>query len=102
VSFQKNVSGKSQKIRNSAKGRDCTVRIPGICNHNPETVVLAHMNGGGAGMKVPDWEACYACSNCHDAIDRRLRTNMDYTFYHYQACQETRQILFNEGYLKIA
>ena len=29
-------------LRKLAKGRDCQVRLPGICNGNPETVVLAH------------------------------------------------------------
>ncbi|MBC7213069.1 MAG: DUF1364 family protein, partial [Pseudomonas sp.] len=27
----------SKKVRESARGQDCTVRIPGICNFNPET-----------------------------------------------------------------
>ena len=28
--------------RKEAKGRECMVRLPGICNFNPETTVLAH------------------------------------------------------------
>ena len=30
-------------LRKEAKGRGCMVRIPGVCNHNSETVVLAHV-----------------------------------------------------------
>lgn len=29
-------------LRKEARGRDCQVRLPGICNFNPETTVLAH------------------------------------------------------------
>ena len=29
-------------LRKAAKGQMCQIRIPGYCNHNPETSVLAH------------------------------------------------------------
>jgi hypothetical protein len=62
------------KLRNSARGQQCLVRLPGHCNGNPETVVLAHLRVaglGGTGMKPPDWAGAFACSGCHDAIDGR-------------------------------
>lgn len=31
----------------AARSRACTVRIPGVCNHNPETSVLAHYRLAG-------------------------------------------------------
>ena len=68
---------KTSKIRQSAKQEQCTVRIPGICNHNPATTVLAHvaLKGlSGIGMKPSDIHACYACSSCHDVIDGRVQT----------------------------
>lgn len=34
-------------LRKEAKGRECQVRIVGVCNGNPETVVLAHYRMGG-------------------------------------------------------
>jgi Protein of unknown function (DUF1364) len=61
-------------LREFAKGKDCLVRIPGVCNFDPETTVLAHIRRGGiAGMsqKPTDLCAVFACSHCHDAIDRR-------------------------------
>ena len=61
-------------LRRNARGKDCTVRAPGICNHNPETTVLAHLRMfGWAGMaqKPPDFLGVFACSACHDALDRR-------------------------------
>ena len=76
------------KISESARGEMCLVRIPGICNHNRETVVLAHQNGSGMGLKEADCEAAYACSDCHDAVDHRVRTK--YARYELQ-------MMFDEG-----
>lgn len=65
-------------LRKLARGQDCQVRIPGICNFNPETVVLAHfrMPGTcGVGMKPHDYQAAICCSACHDALDQRTPTH---------------------------
>ena len=64
------------KIRKSAKGEECQVRLAGICNFNPETTVLAHLGGGGMGTKMPDLFGAYCCSSCHDVIDGRVKTEM--------------------------
>ena len=62
------------KIRKSAKGEACTLRIPGVCNGNPETVVLCHAPyPGRGGMRNHDWWAAYGCSDCHDYIDARTK-----------------------------
>lgn len=62
-------------IRKAARGQDCTLRIPGVCNYNPETTVLCHSpylsSGRGMGLKAPDEDACFGCSACHDRLDRR-------------------------------
>jgi hypothetical protein len=61
-------------FRKLARGMPCQVRLPGVCNGNPETTVLAHyrmIHLSGLGMKSPDWCAAWSCSACHDAIDRR-------------------------------
>ncbi|OBX05744.1 phage protein [Gallibacterium genomosp. 3] len=91
-------------LRKEAKGRECQVRLPGICNHNPETVVLAHfrMAGiNGVGMKPDDMFGAWACSSCHDEIDRRTR-KMDYEFVrlaHAEGVIRTQAILKSEGKL---
>jgi hypothetical protein len=61
------------KIRASAKGETCTFNLPGICNFNPETVVLCHAPhpDKGMGIKSPDTWAAYGCSSCHDVMDGR-------------------------------
>lgn len=62
-------------IRKAARGQDCTLRIPGACNWNPETTVLCHSNeladGKGMGLKAPDTAAAFGCSACHDVLDGR-------------------------------
>lgn len=67
-------------LRRAARGEPCYVRLESICNGNPETSVLAHVRLigiSGIGIKAPDLLACPACSNCHDAIDRRRYMNLD-------------------------
>jgi hypothetical protein len=63
-------------LRKLAKGRECQVRIPLVCNHDDSTVVLAHFRRGGVagtGQKPPDLCGAWACSACHDEIDGRTR-----------------------------
>lgn len=66
---------KSTPARRAARGRDCTLMIPGICNRDPATTVLCHSNrlehGKGMGLKSPDAKACFGCSDCHDVLDGR-------------------------------
>lgn len=59
------------KITNSARGELCTLRIPGVCNFDTATTVFAH-TGSGTAKRLTD-KGCYACSDCHDAIDFRTR-----------------------------
>ena len=56
------------------------IRLEGICNHNPETTVLAHirMPGiSGMGLKADDLLGAWAGSSCHAAVDRRSTTDLD-------------------------
>lgn len=62
------------KIRKSAKGQDCQLLIPGVCNYNPETTVCAHIRVKGLcgmGQKPSDLLSLRACSACHDVMDGR-------------------------------
>lgn len=59
-------------LRKLARGKDCMLRLPGICNRNSETVVLCHIKRGWCGsMKPPDIIAVWGCHACHDVVDRR-------------------------------
>jgi hypothetical protein len=93
------------KLTRAARGRECQVRLPGICNGNPETVVLAHyrMVGiSGTGMKPHDLLGAWACSACHDEIDRRTRSIPveDARRYHLEGMVRTLNTLIAEGAVK--
>lgn len=92
-------------LRKEAKGRECQVRIPGICNGNRETVVLARLNnkplfGVGVSQKVPDIFGAWACSACHDAVDSRNFGICDFDVVKvafYEGVFRTQNILLGEG-----
>ena len=92
-------------LRKEAKGRGCMVRIPGVCTHNSETVVLAHVRltgVSGMGMKSPDILGAWACSSCHDAIDRRAHTDLERDYVrlmHLEGMARTLAQLEKEGLL---
>ena len=62
----------SAALRESARGRACTLRLPG-CDGGGETTVLAHIRGTwtGLGTKPSDLFAAFCCASCHDALDGR-------------------------------
>lgn len=100
---------KSTPIRQSAKGEDCTMMIPGVCNHNPETVVWAHSNryehGKSMGRKAEDRFGCYSCSSCHAVLDGQATrpygvTKEDIESYFDQAMERSQSILRDKGLLK--
>jgi hypothetical protein len=97
---------KMTPIRASARGEECTLRFPGICNRNPETTAWCHSNrledGKGMGLKAPDEEGCYGCSDCHVWLDggyagRMSREAVDARFD--AARTESQQILRAKGLL---
>lgn len=62
------------KITASAKDEDCTVRIIGICTHDPATTIWSHSRHGaagkGKGIKALDIAGAYACTACDAAYDQ--------------------------------
>ena len=91
------------KIRKSAKGQSCTIRLDG-CNGGPEneTVVFAHLNGGGMASKCLDIHGAYSCANCHDILDGRVQTDYSSEFLlltHLLAMKRTQEILVGKGLL---
>lgn len=96
---------KASPIRKSAQGQQCQVRVPGVCNGNPETVVLAHMNGGGMGAKAHDIHGAFACSSCHAWLDGgyaqtgTFRDTRD--LHHLEAIIRTQRILIEKGLIEV-
>lgn len=91
-------------LRKLARGRDCQVRIPGVCNRDPSTTVLAHIRlpgVSGVGMKVPDLLGAWACSACHDVIDGRVKAfegAETLRLYHLEGMARTISELLKEGH----
>ncbi|WP_145490137.1 DUF1364 domain-containing protein [Yersinia rohdei] len=91
-------------LRKEARGRECQIRIPGVCSGNSETVVLAHYRLAGTcgtGIKPSDEQAAWGCSACHDECDRRTRLIDGDTarLYHAEGVMRTQNILRKEGKL---
>ena len=92
------------KYTRSAKGQPCQIRIPGFCRPGPEneTVVAAHLNGAGMGLKASNIHIAYACSACHDVVDGRTQTDfprvlLDY--YHLQGVIRTQTLMIENKIL---
>jgi hypothetical protein len=100
------MSLKSKKLRNSARGQDCLVRIPGICNFNPETTILAHVgSGAGMGQKTDDIEATFCCSSCHETIDGVVREDFsreEVQLMAKEGAERTRKHWLETGLIKVA
>ena len=97
---------RSKKIRESAQGQDCQVRLPGICNFNPETTIPAHVgSGGGMGSKVSDLHIAYCCSACHAEIDgqtMKIENREQVELYSWHGVQRTQEILCYMELIKVA
>ena len=93
-------------LRKEARGRECHVRLPGICNGNSETVVLAHYRLAGlcgTGIKPPDLFGAWCFSACHDEIDRRTHV-MDAEsahLAHLEGVIRTQAALLSEGKVRV-
>ncbi|MFN2095142.1 DUF1364 domain-containing protein [Pantoea agglomerans] len=92
-----------KNLRKAARGRECTIRIPGVCSFNPETSVLAHYRLSGlcgTGIKPSDLTGAIGCDNCHAAVDGRLKTEYSYEelrLMHAEGVLRTLDIWEREG-----
>lgn len=87
-----------------AKGQDCQIRIPGHCNFDSATTVLAHDNGAGMSIKHHDLLATHACSACHDVVDGRVKVKINpllIRLYLLEGILRTIGWLISRGYVEI-
>lgn len=96
---------KARKFRASARGQECTFRIPGVCNYDPATTVLCHAPhpDKGMGFKGPDSWAAHGCSSCHDCMDNRASMPEEYhesrAWFWLEAIRETQRRWIQMGLL---
>lgn len=105
------VSSRTPKaIMDSARGEACTLGIPFVCNHDPETVVFCHHNDGtgGSNKLTGPLTGGYGCSACHDVIDGRsdivlgYEEKRDLEFYKRRSMIRTLNRLIAKGLVKVS
>ena len=90
---------RSKAIRQSANGESCTV-----CDKNDDTTVFCHLNelyaGKGISQKADDF-GFFACQECHDIYDGRVKGAPILYWHLLRACYRTWRRLIDKGILKI-
>lgn len=92
------------KIRRSAKNKACQLRLDG-CDGGADNskVILAHLNGAGMSLKMPDFLGAFCCANCHDIVDGRKQAGYERgslrNIFNY-AVLKSQIIMYNEGLIK--
>lgn len=93
----------TNKIRKSAQGEDCQIRLYGVCNFDPSTTVLAHLGGAGLAMKGYDIQGSYACYKCHMTVDGQLPSNYtqnELRLAHLEGMVRTQDLMIKKGLIK--
>ena len=95
----------ASKYTKSAQYKVCQLRLEG-CLPGTETVVAAHLSGGGMGTKQSDIHIMYACMNCHDIYDGRKSVSPPYLREWLdnealRAVISTQKIMIKEGVIKL-
>lgn len=94
---------RQDKYTKSAKGQMCQVRVINICRPDLRTTVLAHLNGGGMGMKRLSIHGAYACAQCHAWLDggytQTLTDISTRDLIHLDGVIRTQEIMVREGVL---
>lgn len=73
IGIPKDLTYRNKRIRESARGEQCLVRLPGACLCNPEATIWSHYRGsaGGKGgaLKSDDLCGAFACTACDAVYD---------------------------------
>ena len=93
------------KYTKAAKGQSCQLRLDGCMPEN-ETVVFAHLNGAGMGLKALPIHGAYLCLNCHDIYDGRKQLDppIEREFLElemYRAVINTQRIMTRNGIIQL-
>ncbi len=75
------------------------IRLPGICNHDSETVCLAHLRMAGitgAGQKSPDLLGTWACSTCAAQTENGYCRNDQDKIAFFEGVMRTQYLLISE------
>ena len=89
------------KVKASAKGEACTVRLVGVCTFDPTTTIWSHARWGaklgeaGRGMSTKALDVCgaYACTACDGVYDGQIKAphltrdqiDLDWSLGHFRS-----------------
>lgn len=99
---------KSTAITRSARDEQCTLQIVGWCNRDPATTVYAHFPDGTGGSNKLGGDignGGYACSDCHNVIDNRVKHRVpkeDLEFYMRRSVRRTLWRLIEKGFVRVS
>ncbi len=88
-------------LRKYAKGKPCMIRIVGLCNQNPETVVLCHLRMAGitgTAQKSADVLGAWGCSDCHSYCEAHYGDRARRAFF--EGIMRTQYQLIKDDILK--
>jgi hypothetical protein len=96
------------KLRKQAKGRNCEIRVPGVCAPGPdnETVVGCHVRligVSGMGQKSADVFISFGCFQCHQVVDGQVPSEFTYEQRRLMLLEgmvRTQNILWREGLIR--
>ena len=95
------------KYTDRARGQNCQIRVPEVCNFDAETTVACHLRLAGItgyGLKADDLLVAWGCSACHDYCDSRTHKNVDPDFRRLlllEGIARTQAIAAQKGWIKI-
>jgi len=94
---------KKSKICDSARGEDCQIRMPGVCNFDPRTTVLCHLGGAGWALKSNNAHSAYGCYECHQIVDgaKSKYSQDEIKLMFYDGMVRTQLILIEKGLIII-
>lgn len=77
-------------LRDSARGEECLVRIPGACLYHGDYSILSHFPGaaGGKGKSLKSLDICGAicCTACDEIVDRQRKPPHGMTYEDCMIC----------------
>ena len=72
-------------LKKSAKGKNCTLEIINVCNHDNSTTKLTGVNyTAQSAHETSDVSAIYACSACKDVLNGRKSPTLDFAYNHHR------------------
>lgn len=91
---------RDRNLLDLAQGQHCLMRLPGICNSDPDTTVAAHSNssihGKGGHIKASDVYSVWACARCHNWLDNSMSATRSDRELAFEAAHK-RQIVAWKG-----